>query len=602
MKSKSIAYFGIVCATVFLGCQSKDQIPETYNTMEQVSKISIYQVMVRLFGNKNTLNKPNGTSTENGVGKFDDVSDVALASLRKLGITHIWFTGVLEHATLSDYPSSGIVGDHPFVVKGRAGSPYSIKDYYDVDPDLAVDVPKRMQEFENLIARTHRNGMKALIDFVPNHVARQYKSDAKPQGVKDLGESDDPTKPFLPANNFYYLPGTTFQPPWQHVQKSIALNLPGISKPYLETPAKVTGNDQFTAAPGVNEWFEAVKLNYGVNIQDNRKTFFDPVPKTWEMMREILAFWAKKKVDGFRCDMAEMVPVEFWTWVIPQIKLINPSIIFIAEIYNPAQYENYSGPDGFDFLYDKVQLYDTLRLLMEGKGSSVDVPRVQQSLKKLSKKMLHFMENHDEQRIASKQFAGDPWKGMPAMLISATIDQGPVMVYFGQEVGEPAVGAEGFGGDDGRTTMFDYWGVPEHQKWMNGGKFDGGKLSLEQRQLREWYGELLKLSTSNPAIAEGSYEDLTEYNLTQKNISNRVVTYLRYSGGERLLMVAGFNNKTESAKISIPRSIGLSMGLDSLSVYAGRDLLGSGVDVGFDNSLTCSLDIAPFGAYVIKIK
>jgi glycosidase len=591
----------IVSIMLMVGCQTKDRIPDSMS-QSQSTKLVIYQMMVRLFGNTAVQNKANGTLAENGVGKFNDINDAALSSLKKLGASHVWYTGAIEHATLSDYSSLGIAADHPFVVKGRAGSPYSIKDYYDVDPDLAVDVKNRMAEFENLVERTHKNGLKVVIDFVPNHVARQYKSDAKPAGVKDFGEGDDVTKTFSPGNNFYYLPGSSFQPPQEHVQQSMLLNLPGSKTPYSESPAKVTGNDQFTPSPGVNEWFEAVKLNYGVDIQDNRKTYFNPIPKTWEMMRDVLVYWANKKVDGFRCDMAEMVPVEFWNWVIPQVKTVNPAIIFIAEIYNPAQYANYSSKDGFDFLYDKVQLYDSLRLLMGGHSSSPAIPQIQESLKHLRNKMLHFMENHDEQRISSKQFAGDPWKGIPAMVVSATIDRGPVMIYFGQEVGEPANGAEGFGGDDGRTTMFDYWGVPEHQKWINFGKFDGGGLSMEQKQLRDFYRELLNLSSSTEAIASGEYEDLTSFNIDQKNISDKIVTYLRYAGEERLLIVAGFNTKAEPVKIVIPKELAVKMGLDPNVVYTGRDLLGSGTDVGFLENFTCAFELPAFTALVLKIK
>ena len=597
----SPSVIGILSVILFMGCQGKDKIPDTVMISQNPSKAIIYQMMVRLFGNKATANKPNGTISENGSGKFNDVNDAALISLKNMGVSHIWYTGVLEHATLSAYSSLGISADHPFVVKGRAGSPYSIKDYYDVDPDLAVDIKNRMREFEALIDRTHRNGLKVIIDFVPNHVARQYKSEAKPSGVKDFGEEDDNTRPFLPSNNFYYLPGKTFQPPWEHIQRSMVLSLPGSNTPYLETPAKVTGNDQFTSSPGANEWFEAIKLNYGVDIQDNRKTHFDPIPKTWNMMRDVLVFWTGKRVDGFRCDMAEMVPVEFWNWVIPQVKAVNPYVIFIAEIYNSAQYVNYSGKNGFDFLYDKVQLYDTLRLLMNGKGSSAAVGQVQKSLEPLQGKMLHFMENHDEQRIASQQFAGSAWKGVPAMVVSATVDKGPVMIYFGQEVGEPGLGSEGFGGEDGRTTMFDYWGVPEHQKWMNFGKFDGGGLSPEQNQLRNFYAGLLNLSATNPAMISGEFADITPFNLLQKNFSDSVVTYLRFSGDERLLVVAGFNESTERVKVAIPKEIGLKIGLDPKLVYTGRDLLKGDFEVSFSSDFTCAFELSPFSGLVIKI-
>jgi glycosidase len=446
--------------------RKKEEIPPVPVMENESGKIIVYQLMTRLFGNKETLNKPYGTLQENGVGKFEDINDQALVALKEMGITHVWYTGVIEHAVLTDYRAYGIPLDDADVVKGRAGSPYAIKDYYDVNPDLARSVPNRMKEFEALIDRTHRHGLKALIDFVPNHVARAYKSDAKPKGTVDLGEFDDRSVRFKPSNNFYYLPGESFNVPADYVALGEDNEFPTKDGKFEETPAKVTGNDQFTSSPGINEWFETVKLNYGVDIENGRAKHFDPIPDTWIKMKDILEYWANKKVDGFRCDMAEMVPVEFWHWVIPQVKAVNPEIIFIAEIYNPDAYRNYIAQGRFDFLYDKVLLYDTLRLLVNEQRSTTDIDAIQQRLTGIQANMLHFLENHDEQRIASRFFAGNPWKAVPAMVISATIDPGPVMIYFGQEVGEPGVGAEGFQGDDGRTTIFDYWGVPEHQKWL----------------------------------------------------------------------------------------------------------------------------------------
>ena len=479
---------GFVSLLLFLGCVTpKEKIPEQIMSQTHGKKMIIYQMMTRLFGNQNTTNKVYGTIEENGVGKFADINETALKGIKDLGVTHVWYTGAIEHALLTDYTSYGIPLDDADVVKGRAGSPYAIKDYYDVNPDMAVDVKNRMKEFEQLIERTHTQGMKVIIDFVPNHVARGYKSDAKPSGIQDLGEGDDVNVTFKPSNNFYYLPGQSFQPPADY--NSLGPNtFPTKDKRYEETPAKVTGNDQFTATPGINEWFETVKLNYGVDIQNGRQNYFDPIPNTWVKMKDILVFWANKNVDGFRCDMAEMVPAEFWNWAIPQVKAVNPDIFFIAEIYNPSQYRNYIDHGRFDYLYDKVQLYDTLRLLINKHSSTEHIHGIQQSLNGINRNMLHFLENHDEQRIASPFFAGDAWKAIPAMTISSLIDQGPVMIYFGQEVGEPGAGVSGFSGEDGRTTIFDYAGVPEHQKWMNGGKFDGGKLDGGQKDLGAIYG------------------------------------------------------------------------------------------------------------------
>ncbi|MBX2945430.1 MAG: alpha-amylase [Cyclobacteriaceae bacterium] len=562
-------------------------------------KIIVYQLMARLFGNKETVNKPYGTLLENGVGKFADINDRALVALKELGITHVWYTGVLEHAVLTDYTQFGIPLDDADVVKGRAGSPYAIKDYYDVNPDLAVSVPNRMKEFEQLIERTHKHGLKVLIDFVPNHVARAYKSDAKPKGVVDLGEFDDKRVRFKPDNNFYYLPGQSFVVPREYEPLGPNNDFPTKDGKFEETPAKVTGNDQFTASPGLHEWFETVKLNYGVDIENGRQSHFNPVPDTWVKMKDILVFWANKKVDGFRCDMAEMVPVEFWQWAIPQVKAVNPEIVFIAEIYNPNQYRNYIHTGRFDYLYDKVQLYDTLRLLVNGQRSTKDIEVIQNDLRGINAQMLHFLENHDEQRIASKYFAGNPWKAMPAMVISAAIDQAPVMIYFGQEVGEPGAGAEGFQGDDGRTTIFDYWGVPEHQKWMNGGAFDGASLSDDQHRLRNFYSSLLNLAGKHPAIVLGEYADITSYNIDLRNFNDDVFACIRYYDKHRLLIVAAFNTSTRRIKISIPEALANTISLDKQAEYPLKEILWNAEGEQLDN-LTLSLDLPPFSAFIFE--
>jgi glycosidase len=596
------ALLSLAAAFLLLGCaQTKEQIPTKLPMDKASGKMVIYQMMTRLFGNKTSNNITYGTIDQNGVGKFNDINSAALKGIKELGVTHVWYTGVIEHAVLTDYTQYGIPLDDADVVKGRAGSPYAIKDYYDINPDLAVDPRKRMQEFEQLVERTHAEGLKVIIDFVPNHVARSYKSDVKPQGVKDLGETDDDSVGFKPSNNFYYLPGKSFVVP-RGFKNLGDIPFPTKDGQFAETPAKVTGNDQFTNAPGVNEWFETVKLNYGVDIQNGRTTHFDPIPDTWVKMKEILVFWAGKKVDGFRCDMAEMVPVEFWNYAIPKVKAVNPEIVFIAEIYNPGQYNNYINTGKFDFLYDKVQLYDTLRFLTGGQRSTRDIGEIQNSLAPIRDHMLHFLENHDEQRLASKFFAGDPLKGLPAMVVSVTIDRGPVMIYFGQEVGEPGLGTEGFQGDDGRTTIFDYWGVPEHQKWMNGGKFDGGLLSPEQKQLRQFYADLLHLSATNPAIANGEYVDITAQNISAGNFNDKVSAYFRYNGDEKLLIITSFSPNEEKAKVRIPTEIASQVGLDSGSEYSGTDLLRKQAQIAISNEFTFDLTLSPYSSFIFKIK
>ncbi|GAB3181685.1 alpha-amylase family protein [Telluribacter humicola] len=535
-------------------------------------KLVIYQIFTRLFGNLNTTNKFNGTRDENGVGKFNDITNAVLNELKTFGVTHVWYTGVIEHATMTDYTDYGIQQDHPLIVKGIAGSPYAVKDYYDVNPDLAVNVKERMKEFEALVERTHSNGLKVLIDFVPNHVARQYHSDAKPAGVKDFGEEDNTTVPFAPTNNFYYISGQDFRVP-EGVKAPVEF-----SAPYQESPAKATGNDVFQAQPTINDWFETIKLNYGVDYLNGRSKHFDPIPSTWLKMRDILTFWTRKGVDGFRCDMAEMVPVEFWAWVIPEIKKVNPKIIFIAEIYNPAEYHNYIRNGQFTYLYDKVGLYDAVRRLMEGKGTVEDITRVwQKESGDIAQHMLRFLENHDEQRIASKYFAGDPLAAIPAMTLSATLHTGPLMIYFGQEVGVNPTQAEGFQGEDGRTTIFDYWGVPEFQQWVNGGKFDGGKLSPQQKELRDFYQRLNHFVLNNEAIYRGNFFDLQYANVDGQSSDydkTRVYSYLRYTDEQKLLCVYNFDkSRIINTSVHIPEGVVKdSLGLDLAASYQLRQV------------------------------
>lgn len=619
----ALSFLIISLGLLTLGCQtgkgksSKDDKPiknpnEAIANMEE-HKITIYQVMTRLFGNTNTTNKYYGTIEENGVGKMNDFTDTALTAIKNMGFSHIWYTGVLEHALMTDYTEYGIPLDDADVIKGRAGSPYSIKDYYDINPDLATDVNNRMKEFEDLVERSHKNGLKVIIDFVPNHVARSYSSDAKPAGVKDFGSNDDVTKAFSPNNNFYYIPGEPLQvPKYDPLGKDETH--PTEDGKFAENPAKVTGNDVFRSNPSVNDWFEAVKLNYGVDIKNRRATHFDPIPDTWFKMRDILKYWANKKVDGFRCDMAEMVPKEFWAWVIPQIKEVNPEIIFIAEIYNKMEYKNYIEIAKFDYLYDKIGLYDSLKLIMKGKADTDRLTYMWTGLPSIHSRMLYFLENHDEQRIASKFFLGNAMDAHPMMVMSATFSSGPVMMYFGQNVGEPALGAPGFSGDDGRTTIFDYWGVEEHQKWLNDGKCDGALLSDEQIKLNDFYKKVFNLTSTNDAIRRGEMYELHFANTQEQSngYDNKMYSYLRYTENEKLLIFVNFNkDKSSSVKLKIPQEAFERMKLDSDAEYTITDLLNP--KVGFDlkgsdaTNLSSkfagiSMKVEPLTGYIFRIE
>jgi glycosidase len=522
------------------------------------NKLTIYQLLPRLFGNTNQTNKFYGSIEENGVGKFNDINDKALQEIKKMGFTHVWYTGVIEHATMTDYSPFGIKPDDPDVVKGRAGSPYAVKDYYDVDPDLAVDVPNRMKEYEALIGRSHQNALKVIMDFVPNHVARTYASDAKPAGVRDFGQDDDRSKAFDPKNDFYYTPGNALVVPQGYNAGGHEFSSPLKDGRFDENPAKATGNDVFSAWPSINDWFETVKLNYGVDYQGGFKKYFDPVPPLWNKMLDILKFWAAKGIDGFRCDMVEMVPFEFWGWIIPKLKADYPELIFIGEAYDRSKYHNYIYGGKFDYLYDKVGLYDAIKRLTrsEYRASTWDINYVwNNDCRYIDAHMLRFMENHDEQRIACPDFAGNPWLAVPGMIITATLHRGPVMIYFGQEVGEPASGAEGFSSNDGRTTIFDYWGVPEHQKWLNNGKWDGGQLSDDRKRLRSFYSTLLNVVRDNEALHTGDFWELMVANEHQPGFDQRLYMFLRYTDKQRILVITNFNREERSIQVVLPSDL-----------------------------------------------
>ena len=565
---------GISAVLLASACKTKD-LKMNGEKKEDVSgkKEVVYQVFTRLFGNKVTTNKPWGTIEENGVGKFNDFTDKALHEIKDLGVTYVWYTGVPHHALIRDYTAIGISNDDPEVVKGRAGSPYAVKDYYNVNPDLAVNPANRLQEFESLIARTHKAGLKVIIDIVPNHIARQYEGKTNPSGVKDFGAADDVTVDYKRNNNFYYIPNTSFEIP------DAAKPLNGESNPLIdgrfeENPAKWTGNGSRMAKPDKNDWYETVKINYGIR-PDGSKDFpelptgFDTksyqehdafwngkdVPDSWDKFKDIALYWTAKGVDGFRFDMAEMVPFEFWSYMNSAIKVKNPDAFLLAEVYNPKEYRNYIHLGKMDYLYDKVETYDKLKDVIQGRALPDGLSAIQNGMADIEHHMLHFLDNHDEQRLASPEFAGTPQKGKPLMVVSTTISSSPTMVYFGQEVGEAGNENAGFG-THSRTSIFDYIGVPSHQRWMNGGAFDGGLLTKDEKELRDFYKRILNFSLNSSALM-GKFQDIQMVNRqTTAGYDSGIYAFTRWSAAQKLIVVTNFSWLTTSNfELKIPADI-----------------------------------------------
>lgn len=559
-KMKNFLLMTLMCLAI-IGCAQANKNRNAKPIAAAQGKPVVYQIFTRLYGNTNSTNKPWGTIEENGVGKFNDINEIALKSIKDLGVTHVWYTGVPHHAVIRDYTAYGISNDDPDVVKGRAGSPYAVKDYYSVNPDLAVNPAQRLQEFEALIARTHAQGMKVIIDIVPNHVARSYQSLSKPVGVDDFGAHDNKNVEYARDNNFYYVVGENFKVP---APQNNYRPLGGEAHPlsdgkFIERPAKWTGNGSRLAQPKFDDWYETVKINYGVRPDGSKD--FPPlpadyaqkdviahaqfwqgktVPDSWIKFRQIAEYWLDKGVDGFRFDMAEMVPVEFWSYLNSSIKMKNPDAFLLAEVYNPNEYRNYIRLGKMDYLYDKVEMYDSLKAIMQGKATADVIASVQAGMSDIEEHMLHFLENHDEQRIASTEFAGSAEKAKPSMVVSSLISRSPTMMYFGQEVGEAGALESGFG-DPSRTTIFDYAGVPAHQRFMNGGKFDGGLLSAKEKDLRRFYRQLLNLSATESGFA-GEYLELHTYNRQHTSgYDGAVFAFSRWNDKQKWIVVSNFS-------------------------------------------------------------
>lgn len=518
-----------------------------------MNKPIIYQILPRLWGNEKIRPKRNGGLSENGTGKFSDIDVSTLEYVKWLGCSHIWYTGIIRHSTQEK--ENGCVPSHPQFVKGKAGSPYAICDYYDVNPYLADNPSDRMGEFERLIKRTHDAGLKVIIDFVPNHVARDYGVNMSDNSHPVLGADDDKTVHWKEGNDFFYYPGEELKLPTQ---------CPKDIEPYREFPAMATGNNCYSSAPGINDWYETIKINY-----------CDYHTSTWDKMYDIIEFWASKGVDGFRCDMVELVPTQFFKWLISKAKSYREDLIFIAEVYKKDLYKTYIKEVGFDYLYDKSGLYDTLRAIVEKSvkdngmpielwQSTTGITRNWQYLSDLQPYMLNFLENHDEQRFGSDYFGKDARYTFAPLFVSLFINTAPFMIYFGEEVGESGMDEEGFSGKDGRTTIFDWWSISSIRrlrKVINTGTYKSlSKSSLVKAGMKENEAEIFirfaqatRFAASDLAISKGTTYDLCYCNSSSDGFNkDRHFVFLRDYEEHTLLIASNFSDKDSRMKISVP--------------------------------------------------
>ena len=531
----------------------------------------IYQMLPRLWGNDKIRPKKNGTLTDNGTGKFSDIDDATLKYLKWLGCSHVWYTGVLRHSTQAS--EDGCIPSHPQFVKGKAGSPYAICDYYDVNAYLADNPDDRMAEFEQLIKRTHDNGLKLILDFVPNHVSRDYGKVNPVPGHPVLGSDDDKTVHWKSENDFFYYTGQAL---------TLPTPCPKGMKPYHEMPAMATGNNCYTPEPGINDWYETVKINYG-----------DQHTATWDKMADIIDFWASKGVDGFRCDMVELVPPQFFTWLIRKTKEKYPSLIVIAEVYKKELYRKYIKEVGFDYLYDKSGLYDTLRTVVEKNvndngmpvelwQSATGITRNWQFLSDLQPYMLNFLENHDEQRYTSDFFGKDNSNAFAPLFVSLYLNTAPFMIYFGEEVGEKGMDEEGFSGKDGRTTIFDWWSigsVRRLRKVIRNGEYESmspSKLTKAGMKPEEAaffcrFAQAVRFAASDEAVRRGTTYDLCYCNYSSDGFNkDKHFVFLRDFEEHTLLIAANFSQSECRMNITIPSHAFEWMGIPvTESVYPG---------------------------------
>ena len=205
--------------------------------------------------------------------------------------------------------------------------------------------------------------------------------------------------------------------------------------------------------------------------------------------------------------------------------------------------------------------------------------------------MLNFMENHDEQRIASKFFAGDAVKGFPAMAVSTLMNASPVMVYAGQELGEQAHEAEGFSGFDGRTTIFDYWKVETLCRLQS----SDYRLQIGEDVVFDLYRRLLSIA-SREVVAEGKFYDLMWLNRgNQQFDSSRQYAFVRYTDKEALFVVANFAGEERDVRVNITHHLFDAMGCEAFGKVVAADLMtGNKVELNFSADASVEIALKPY--------
>ncbi len=313
-------------------------------------------------------------------------------------------------------------------------------------------------------------------------------------------------------------------------------------------------------------------------------------------MDRVLEHWQALGVDGFRCDMAHMVPPEFWKWAIAKSRARHIDVVFVGEAYDndptkvpgvdPVISKLHDGRSnvmfdlldaGFNGVYDDPT-YRMIKKIYEGPGWANDIDDAR-SDDFIFENSLRYAENHDEVRIAAQsQWGGLGMKvGVPVSAILFGLSRGPIMLYNGQEVGEPGEGLEGFGGNDARTSIFDYWSMPEFVKWANGHKYDGARLSAEQKQLRSFYGRLLNV-LDEPAFRDGVCIPLNAANRDNPNYGRLpneqpsghwLYSFLRHDpeSSQTFLIVVNLNpwESFKNVRIVVPSSVAQQIGLNKFA-------------------------------------